>query len=326
MALTIGLCEFSDVENLISFIDTDWKKDHIFVRDRKLFDWQHKGLDCYHFVLAKEDDHIVGILGYIPLSQYSPSLAENNELWLAIWKVKEGGNKPGLGLMMLNYLKKVYKEPTICSLGLSAQVIPIYKALKYQVGVLSHCAFFNQNLNKFNIGKPDGSHLVPIQKNNLIYKVSESVDSIPDSFFLNNPMKNNEYIRNRYTNHPRYTYKFLSIYDNDNLLSISVYREININGASVSRIVDSFGENIMTPKFNYVLSVFLETSNYEYIDLVSNMLRNPDSGFIQSSSTTIIPNYFEPFELRNVEIDYAYKSDKELIIFRGDSDQDRPNV
>ncbi|ARZ02169.1 hypothetical protein [Yersinia ruckeri] len=326
MGLTINLCAVSDVENLISFIDSDWKKDHIFVRDRELFDWQHNGLDCYHFVVAKDDDEIVGILGYIPLSQYSPLLVENNELWLAIWKVKEGVKKPGLGLMMLNHLNRVYKKPTICSIGLSPQVISIYKALKYKVGVLSHHAFFNQYFNDFSIGKPDGSHLVSILKNNLIHEVSDSIDAIPDSFFSNNPKKNNEYIKNRYINHPRYNYRFLSIYDNRDLLSVSVYREIKMNDTKIGRIVDSFGENIMNSKFNYALSNFLDKSKYEYVDLVSNLPYNSGSGFISSSDSVIIPNYFEPFEMRNIKIDYAYKSDKELVIFRGDSDQDRPNI
>jgi hypothetical protein len=51
-----------------------------------------------------------------------------------------------------------------------------------------------------------------------------------------------------------------------------------------------------------------------------------NSGFIKNDEAFILPNYFEPLEIKNVVIDYAYKSNSgPLSIFRGDSDQDRPN-
>lgn len=326
MGIKISLCGFSEVEQLISFIDSDWKKDHVFVRDRKLFDWQHKGKDNYNFVLAKNEDDIVGVLGYIPLSQYSPILAEHNELWLAIWKVKDGIRKPGLGLMMLKFLNKIYNNPSICSIGLSKQVIPIYKAFKYKVGVLSHLAFFNDGLDSFKIGIPDINNKEKFKSNDLTYKVCDNVDFIDESFFLKKPRKNHEYLINRYVNHPRYKYNFLLIYKGEIILSVSVFREINIDTSKVSRIVDVFGENITNPMFNYNISQFLKEYNYEYVDLVSNVNHMPGSGFVISSDSIVIPNYFEPFEKRNVKIDYAYKSTNDLVIYRGDSDQDRPNL
>jgi len=56
---------------------------------------------------------------------------------------------------------------------------------------------------------------------------------------------------------------------------------------------------------------------------------NRAMGFIQNVDSIILPNYFEPLEIRNVEVDFAYKSNSKsgsLSIFRGDSDQDRPNL
>ena len=326
MGVEIGLCNFNDIDDLISFINTDWKKNHIFVKDRKLFEWQHKCKNHYNFVLAKEKGTIIGILGFIPTSQYSNSLISNNEIWLAIWKVKEEAKRPGLGLMMLKFIINFFKNPTICSLGLSPQVISIYKVLKYNVGILSHNAFFNQKNKNYKIGKPDGSHVITLSPNKFKYKISNTVDQISETFFTNHPKKNVEYLIKRYAEHPKYNYSFLSFYDLNNLLSISICREINVRGKKISRIVDSFGENIMEPKFNHVISNFVERHEYEYIDLVSNLKRPQGSGFVSSSDTTIIPNYFEPFEKKNIDIYYAYKSENKLLIFRGDSDQDRPNL
>ena len=39
----------------------------------------------------------------------------------------------------------------------------------------------------------------------------------------------------------------------------------------------------------------------------------------------IIPNYFDPFMQKNVEIWYE-KSHKNLILFKGDADSDRPRL
>jgi hypothetical protein len=40
----------------------------------------------------------------------------------------------------------------------------------------------------------------------------------------------------------------------------------------------------------------------------------------------IIPSYFEPFEQRNVKIELAYKAKFQYVAFKGDADQDRPNI
>ena len=41
----------------------------------------------------------------------------------------------------------------------------------------------------------------------------------------------------------------------------------------------------------------------------------------------IVPNYFEPFEKRNIKLSWALKSNSSTVIpiFKGDGDQDRPS-
>ena len=41
----------------------------------------------------------------------------------------------------------------------------------------------------------------------------------------------------------------------------------------------------------------------------------------------VIPNYFEPFKRENIKLRYAIWPGKKILpIFKGDCDQDRPNV
>ena len=44
-------------------------------------------------------------------------------------------------------------------------------------------------------------------------------------------------------------------------------------------------------------------------------------------SNVIVPKYFEPFEKKNINLDFAYKVNSKSLyfIFKGDSDQDRPS-
>lgn len=50
-------------------------------------------------------------------------------------------------------------------------------------------------------------------------------------------------------------------------------------------------------------------------------------GFSLKNEESIIPVYFEPFLKENIDIYFAFKSEyKNYTIFKGDSDQDRPNI
>ena len=104
---------------------------------------------------------------------------------------------------------------------------------------------------------------------------------------------------------------------------------MNIGDLVIARIVDIIGSSILEEKFNRPIAQFLQKEDIDYIDIVSNLACGNNSGFIQNDDSFILPNYFEPFEFRNVELDFAYKSNAKsgsLSIFRGDSDQDRPNL
>ena len=68
--------------------------------------------------------------------------------------------------------------------------------------------------------------------------------------------------------------------------------------------------------------------NAEYIDCLNYGISQEtflNMGFLVRENI-IIPNYFEPFEQRNVDIEFAFSSKSdEYVIFKGDSDQDRPS-
>jgi len=68
----------------------------------------------------------------------------------------------------------------------------------------------------------------------------------------------------------------------------------------------------------------------EYAD-VYNWGIAPDlfarAGFseVDPDGADIVPDHFEPFEQVNIRLRFAVKSDRPVVLFKGDGDQDRPN-
>ena len=77
------------------------------------------------------------------------------------------------------------------------------------------------------------------------------------------------------------------------------------------------------------IHVFLNESGAEYLDCYNYGI-NKDVflkiGFREITGNTVVPNYFEPFEKKNVDIHYASYTKDPVVIFKGDGDQDRPNL
>ena len=338
------ICNDSTVEQLIGFIDEHWKQDHIFVRSRQLFDWQHKlALGEYSFVLAfdKTNNKICGVLGFILTSQYSNSLRDEREAWLAIWQVSEALKSPGLGVGMLNFLKTTYQLKTICAFGLSEGVVPLYKALKYEVSVLNHHVLVNPKIETFSIleageWQPSKKKILDTGyslKNLNPTSIKKICDKHASGIFVTRPLKDANYIINRYVNHPIYEYDIYSVVKNNEAVAILVTRNIIIKGATIVRIIDYQGEFVHFSFLNNSFLAVLDKYGAEYIDFMQfgipiEVLEKAEFVDIYSIKEMVVPDYFSPFLKKNIIIDFAFKTEMEnmeFFICKGDSDQDRPS-
>ncbi|MBN2165700.1 MAG: hypothetical protein JW717_05435 [Marinilabiliaceae bacterium] len=330
----IRLCKIDEKESLKKFIDTDWKKDHILATHTTLLKWQHynKPSNNFNFIIAydKQKNEIVGILGFIPVYHFDNKLINNNDFWLAIWKIKS--DYKGIGIELFNYFVKKFKPNSIGCIGINNTVRRLYKVLKFKTGILNQYYLLNPALEIYNIAK-----ISPLPINDKVINSEYIVIKLRDPSQFNNldylyyPQKSSDYIINRYTNHPIYNYNFYGIFQHNAIVCILVTRKILINNSSCIRIIDILG-NLNLGSIKSELINLLIVENAEYIDCLNFGI--PEQTFINLgfskhnfSDQTIIPTYFEPFELKNVPIQFAYSSDlKNYVIFKGDSDQDRPNA
>ena len=99
------------------------------------------------------------------------------------------------------------------------------------------------------------------------------------------------------------------------------------------RIVDFIGANESFALLSDFILAMLKEYDAEYIDLYSHGVQIEilkQAGFINREKVEglVIPNYFEPFEQKNIDIKFAYKTDQSLPpvrLFKADGDQDRPS-
>lgn len=349
MSIEIRLANGQDRTAILQFVRAFWREDHIFVLEPSVFDWQYLDKSGrVNMVIAVQNapagpTTILGVLGFIPVGKFDPKLGDQ-DIMLALWKVREDISPPGVGLRLLKFIQSQLKPRLIGAIGISDMVGPIYRALGYQLGKLAHAALFNplmqnniaiaQNVPEqaFSPAASSGSvRFAPVNPGADI-DFRQAVDQLTSSY---EPAKSWAYVAERYLQHPWYDYAVRAVFDGDKLLALVVWRPVKQANAQILRIVDIVGS---TEWLSRAASLFIEELQFagaEYIDIMQlgitdEVLKN--GGFISPdwADGLVLPNYFAPFERRNVEISLAYKvfspEKMPVYLYRADSDQDRPNI
>jgi hypothetical protein len=332
-----------DRERLVEFIREHWIATHVFTERPDLLDWQHREADGrLNFVLAEDDDGtVLGILGFIPLGHFDPALGVR-DITLAIWKVRDEGVPPGVGLNLLKHLKNQLNPRLIAAIGTSEMVRPIYKALRYTVDTMHHSAIFAPRTDAAKpvaqgvpasalsaAGPSDRLVLHPLDET-AAPDVRAAVDRIAGNAV---PAKSWAYVATRYLEHPWYRYTLRAVHLDGRLVAVVVWRAVVAEGATVLRIVDVVGGTGWLDHATGTLQQEVVAAQAEYIDLVQwgvDPARLDAAGWVSPATTDglVLPNYFSPFERRNVEIGMAvrlFDAAAPAHLYRADSDQDRPN-
>ena len=312
----------SDKKNLFNFLEKNWNINHIYLKDKKYFDYEFS--DNSNFILAKDNDEIIATLGYFDYDN-------KGDIWTVIWK---NSGKMNDGLKCLQFLLNAgYKSVSSC--GINKKTIPIYEFLGINTGRLKHFYILNQEIKEYKIAKIVEKNIRKVKYEE--FKDVIEINNIGELLKLINYQelkkynfyKSPEYFNKRYFKHPYYKYHILVRTKNTN--SILVYRIVRKNGGSCIRIMDFLGDEKEFNKIaNYLVDKMLK-EKHEYIDVYEtgmedNILLN--SGFVERAEGdfNIIPNYFEPFVQKNIEIYYMSNCKDKFRIFKGDGDQDRPSV
>ena len=323
----------------MSFINVHWKHNHILSKSKELFNWQYKAQgNKLNFIVAKEGEDLLGILGYIKNSRYDNSLDKLDVIWLALWKVKE--NSPaGLGIGLYRKLINLERNCIFAVIGINKTHPALYKALGFKNFQLDCFFMVNQDVTQ-NILKHNHS-IIDLKPSfnahvELINLGLSEIRELNDSPFFSDNLnkKTTLYFENRYLLHPFYTYRVFSISEKGKCLGLISTRIVTYKNKKALRIVDFLGHESSISKIGFPLMNLLKTENIEYVDFWQNgidenlLLLAGFQKLNQENDEIIIPNYFEPFLQENISILGAVKIDKnkKFIVCKADGDQDRPNI
>lgn len=334
MSIEIRHANIQDKENILKFIKEHWNSNHIFVNDPSLFDYYHVKDGNLTFVIAedKNTNEILGIQGYI-LSNDN----ESPDVWGVIWKVAPNP-VPLLGISIMKYIREVTHCRIFAGVGANPNTtLKLIRGLKEYTGKLNHY-YRLADLEHYTIAtirKKKIPSLNVVEESDLI--LINNQEELRLHFDRNlsyeKPFKSNDYIINRYFEHPTHKYMVYGIKkkNNEKYNSIIVIREQEYQNSAVLRIIDFIGNSEDLRTIGMKLQQILETKKYEYIDFYCKGIDPKillEMGFLlrEEDDVNIIPNYFEPFLSKNIEIYYNTTDDEQFYVFKGDGDQDRPNM
>lgn len=321
------LADKKDIPDIMEFIKKNWKATHIFAKDKRFFEYEFVHNNEVSFCLMEDNDHIVGILGYIPYDY-----GTDRDMFTVMWMVlKESETFGGVGL--LKFLIQNCGCHNIYSIGLNVNTRAIYQYLGYRVEKMKHyyriadCGnYYVACIKHKDIPKVQNSHAVTF---NRISK-NDYDSSKADEGRYHSPYKSHRYVIHRYFDHPKYKYMIYRICrEGINKDTYIVTREESYKDVKILHVVDVLGDTTLLLNTDYNFQNLIEKNKYEYISFyefgISDKIMK-SAGFIEvaEDDTNVIPNYFHPYEQTNVDIYTFFQKNVNPILFKGDGDQDRP--
>jgi hypothetical protein len=133
MSINFRYANVDEYPRVSEFLNEHWAKNHIYVRERPLFDWTflrngQREEGKYSFAVAEDGGEIVAILGGIPFT--FNCLGKSSEaVWIVNYAVRPDHRRGPAALQLLSTFRKPPFQVTIAS-GLNPATVVIYKVLR----------------------------------------------------------------------------------------------------------------------------------------------------------------------------------------------------
>lgn len=329
--IKIRQARYEDIPRIMKFIDEHWKKGHIMGNDRTMFEFQHVRNKEVFYIIAEDDTDgtIYGSMGYIPMMEQEwPCMST-----VMIQSLKNPENRM-LGEEMARYFEKNMQCYNVFSVRIEERYAAAISAMGGYIRKLNHYYRLGEPRD-FKIAKiahykkipvkEMGGKLIPL---NTFSEFTSLVDL--NEIYQDYPRRSPAYIEHRYYQHPYYDYKLWGIQGKHGIRSALAAREEFTDGARVLRIVDFFGRDVDFSLAGKALDKIISEGDYEYIDfycygIETSILQDAGFSLRDDEDENIIPNYFDPFERKNIDLYFYTWFLPGIHVYRGFGDQDRPN-
>lgn len=332
--VVIRLAQPQDADAIIEFLRDHWIiKNHVFTRRRDLFDNCHMVGGRLTYLLAEGVDtgNVLGILGY----SFNNCNFDNPDISAVIFQTLKTRNT-SLGIDMILKLQELTNSRVLFCPGIIKKTKGIYDFLGYETGTLKHYYKLGKVADTYRIAhiehmpKPDPypDKQFTITELPTFEKVQAAFDFERFSDVV--PYRDAWSVEQRYFKNIGYDYSVYGLFDGDDCHALLVGRQIECNGAKMFKVVDYIGDDQAIAHAGQALDELIAANGYEYLDFYEVGIKD---GYMQAAGfalrdrkdANIVPNYFEPYELRNVDIYYYTTEPGVTHIYRSDSGQDRPN-
>ncbi|MDA9982983.1 hypothetical protein N9H39_09710 [Gammaproteobacteria bacterium] len=340
----IHVCTSTEIDEYQAYIRRHWDKGHIYGTSRALLDWQNfdKESNRYNIALARQrpTGEIHATLAFIPTRHFDDAI-EHYDIWFGLTSCKNEIKAQGLASHLVKYVAGLKGARSGAALGLSSAGYRGLKKIGFKMGRLNHYYMVNEEVSSFFlIDRFDGRYRnapAGVDGQRYLKKLEEQgilgAGSVLNDVSSCLPRKSLTYFRNRYLRHPYYKYDCYGVYDDVTITEILVVREVSHKNAAALRVIDYYGPDNGLTGTASALQRLLRAYEAEYIDFYNygidaDVMRCTGMLLRGGQEGIIIPNYYEPFERRNVNIYYGYIGAEEgqYKIFKGDSDQDRASI
>lgn len=331
-SISIRQAKTEDIPKIMEFINTYWRKDDLLAKNRSFFEWSFVRDGNVTIIIGIDDssDRICGMLAYMPYT-----LDEGSDCYMSIWKVIRNANI-FLGQDLRKFFDENFSYRYTGGAGLRDRAIRLKKIQGKKVIRMDH--FYRLcDCEEYKIADVKNAFIpvAPVSKAQLV-KISniEDFKAVISESVLENSVfrKNYWYIKHRYFDHSQYDYELWGIIDSDKKPgsnAVVITREEKYQDSRSWKLIDFYGDDGKIRDIAAQLDGVMKERGYEFIDVYSYGI--PESLFLEGgfllcddNSDNIIPNYFHPFERRNVDIYMGEPAFEGLKLFRGDGDQDRP--
>lgn len=333
----IRLCKVDEIDLLRAFLETSWSKNHIFIKNKEVLDFQHLALGSYTFVVAyhSETNCFHGVLGIISPDFYvDRKIGKGQHVWLAIWKVDKGiARSNSLGMDMLEFVETEFSPKSISAIGINNTVALLYKLVGFKTKTMNQWFLPNRKIAepKLLVGDVPERQNCLLDSSDLVIDFEMEFEGEVQQFLSKcRARRNSSYIVKRYLNHPTYKYKVYVFKRNESVIyAIAIGRKVTVDGANAFRLTELFIDSDYSSNLGGSLNMLMERNEYEYVDFLEYGFASEsliEMGFLKCSERLFVPHLFEPFVAEHSEVKIAFKSDKPFICTKGDSDLDRPNL
>jgi hypothetical protein len=320
------------------FLLKNYNKKHLFLKNYSFFKWQYLYKNRYNGFILKYKNLYLSFQLFIPLNKFDKKLSDRN---IFLTNFYSNGSKLGTGLLVFRELIKKLKPIFIGSTGIwSKRLIFYHKKLGFEVGKMNHFILQSTLISKFKIAIINKKSIKKsikkkmkyknINKKYFLIKNKKNYNFDPKIFKEYYPYKSYKYMQNRYLEHPIFTYKIYSII-NKKLTSGIVVRVINYKSSKFIKLIEFFGSNKEFINYKDLFHYLLLKYKAEYISFYNYGMDVKDvkkcGFFLNQNKKGIYPELIKPMIKENVELSYAFKTEikKNVKIFLGDGDRDRPN-